>query len=523
MTLLIGAAALVALIVLVIAFVLGRYKVAGPHEAYIITGRKGSPVTNPETGEVSTDLSGQKVVMGASVFVVPFVQRLAILDLASQQINIHVGSAVSANGIRCALEGVAIVKVGGTEDSVRAAAQRFMGQQSEVSGFTTEVLAGSLRSIVGRLTVEEIIRDRAAFAREVAEEAESALTPQGLVLDSFQLQDIQAEGTYLADLGRPEAARALKEAKIAEASANRESEEARLQAEEAVAEAQRAYALRTAEIKAETDAAQADADASGPKAQAAQDREVLSAQQTVAEERARLKELELDTEIRKPADAARYAKEQDAEATKTAAIRAAEARQASTIAAAQAAAEESRLTGAGDRQQREELALAVRAEGVAAGEAEKARRAAVAEAVRLEGEAEADAIAARGQAEAEAMSKKADAYERYGSAALTDLVVAALPDIVRAGSEPLSAIDKMTVISTDGASSVTKSVTTNVAQLIEMAASLTGVDVSALLSNALGSADRTGPADRAEAESESGNDETSDGLAAIGSGPGPST
>ena len=100
MTLLIGAAALVALIVLVIAFVLGRYKVAGPHEAYIITGRKGSPVTNPETGEVSTDLSGQKVVMGASVFVVPFVQRLAILDLASQQINIHVGSAVSANGIR---------------------------------------------------------------------------------------------------------------------------------------------------------------------------------------------------------------------------------------------------------------------------------------------------------------------------------------------------------------------------------------------------------------------------------------
>jgi flotillin len=485
-TLLIAVVAPIALIVLVVLFVLSRYKVAGPHQAYVITGRKGSPVTNPETGEVTTDLSGQKVVMGASVFVVPFVQRLAVLDLASQQINIHVGSAVSANGIRCALEGVAIVKVGGTEDSVRAAAQRFLGQQSEVSGFTTEVLAGSLRSIVGRLTVEEIIRDRAAFAREVAEEAESALTPQGLVLDSFQLQDIQAEGTYLADLGRPEAARALKEAKIAEAAANREAEEARLQAEEAVAEAQRNFALRTAEIKAETDAAQADADASGPKAQAAQDREVLAAQQTVAEERARLKELELDTEIRKPADAARYAKEQEAEATKSAELRAAEARQASTIAAAQASAEESRLTGAGDRQQREELAQAIRAEGIAAGDAEKARRAAAAEAVRLEGEAEAAAIAARGEAEAEAMSKKADAYERYGSAALTDLVVAALPDIVRAGSEPLGSIDKMTVISTDGASSVTKSVTTNVAQLIEMAASLTGVDVAELLSNAVG-------------------------------------
>ena len=308
------------------------------------------------------------------------------------------------------------------------------------------------------------------------------------MLDSFQLQDIQAEGSYLADLGRPEAARAQMEARVAEAAANRESEQARLQAEEAVAEAQRTLALRTAEIKAETDAAQADADASGPKAQAAQDRDVLAAQQTVAEERARLKELELDTEIRKPADAARYATEQEAEAAKTAQIRAAEARQEATVAAARASAEESRLTGAGERQQREQLALAAQAEGVAAGEAERSRRAAIAEAVRLEGEAEASAISARGEAEAEAMSKKADAYERYGSAALTDLVVSKLPEIVRAGSEPLGSIDKMTVISTDGASSVTKSVTSNIAQLMEMASSVTGVDITELLSGVLSGA-----------------------------------
>jgi regulator of protease activity HflC (stomatin/prohibitin superfamily) len=83
------------------------------------------------------------------------------------------------------------------------------------------VLAGALRPIVGRLTIEEIIRDRAAFASAVAEEAESSLTGQGLVLDTFQLQDIQAEGTYLADLGRPEAARVLKEASIAESRARR--------------------------------------------------------------------------------------------------------------------------------------------------------------------------------------------------------------------------------------------------------------------------------------------------------------
>jgi flotillin len=484
--LLIAVASVVGLLVLVIAFLLSRIKVAGPNEAFIVTGRKGRPVTNPETGEVTTDLSGQKVVMGASVFVLPFVQRLASLDLSSRQIGVQVGSAVSANGIRCSLEGVAIVKVGGTEDAVRASAQRFLGQQADVDRFTTEVLAGSLRSIVGRLTVEEIIRDRAAFAREVAEEAEVSLTNQGLVLDTFQLQDIQAEGTYIADLGRPEAARAEKEAKIAEALAQRESEQARLRAEEEVAEAQRQLALRVAQIKAETDAAEADAEAAGPKAKATQDRQIIAAQQQVAEEQAMLKERELDTEVRRPADAERYAVEQEAEGRKNAAIRDAEARREATIAAATAKAEEDRLIGAGERQRREELAKAREIEGRAEGEAEKARREAIAAAVRAEGDAEAAAILATGQAEAEAMEKKADAYERYGDAAIVDLLAKALPDVVAKAAEPMSNIDKLTVISTDGASQLTKSVTTNVAQGLQLASDLTGVDLTSLFAQLAG-------------------------------------
>ena len=485
---LISIAAVIGLLVLVVAYLLTRIKVAGPNEAFIVTGRKGQPVTNPETGDVTTDLSGQKVVMGASVFVVPFVQRLQSIELTSRQISIQVGSAVSSNGIRCSLEGVAIVKVGGTEDAIRAAAQRFLGQQQEVNLFTTEVLAGSLRSIVGRLTIEEIIRDRAAFAREVSEEAEVSLTNQGLVLDTFQLQDIQAEGSYIADLGRPEAARAEKEAKIAEAIAQRESEQARLQAEEDVAEAQRTLALRMAQIRAETDAAEAEAAASGPKAKAAQDREVLAAQQEVAEEQASLKERELDTEIRKPADATRYAVEQEAEGRKNASIRDAEARRESTIAAATAKAEEDRLIGAGERQRREELAKAREIEGRAEGEAEKARREALAAAVQVEGEAEAAAIRATGDAEAEAMEKKARAYEQYGEAAIIDLLATALPEVVAKASEPLSAIDKLTVISTDGASQLTKSVSTNVAQGLQLTSDLTGVDLATLLSELAGRA-----------------------------------
>lgn len=501
-TVLIAVAAAVALLVLVVAYLLSRIKVAGPNEAFIVTGRKGQPVTNPETGEITTDLSGQKVVMGASVFVVPFVQRLESLALSSRQISVHVGSAVSSNGIRCSLEGVAIVKVGGTEDLIRASGQRFLGQQNEIDQFTTEVLAGSLRSIVGRLTIEEIIRDRAAFAREVSEEAEVSLTNQGLVLDTFQLQDIQAEGNYIADLGRPEAARAQKEARIAEAIAQRESEQARLQAEEEVAESQRQLALRVAQIKAETDAAEAEAAAAGPKSKAAQDREVISAQQQVAEEQASLKERELDTEVRKPADAERYAVEQQAEGRKNASIRDAEARREATIAAATAKAEEDRLIGAGERQRREELAKAREIEGRAEGEAEKARREALADAVRVEGDAEAAAILATGQAEAEAMEKKAQAYEQYGDAAIVDLLARALPDVVAKASEPLSHIDKLTVISTDGASQMSKTVASNVAQGMELATDLTGINLGELFGRL---------ANRATSEGASGNGDGSAG------------
>ncbi|CAN5810488.1 flotillin family protein [soil metagenome] len=438
---LVAVIALVALIVLLAIVMVSRFRVAGPNEAFIITGRKGQPVTNPETGHISTDLSGQKVVMGASVFVLPVIQKLAVLDLSSRQIGISVGSAVSAQGIKCGLEGVAIVKVGGTEDAVRASAQRFLGQQDEIESFTTEVLAGSLRAIVGRLSVEEIIKDRAAFAREVAEEAEASLTNQGLVLDTFQLQDIRTEGNYLKDLGRPESARAEKEAAIAEAIARREAEQARIKAEEEIAVAERELALRKAAILAETDAANADAEAAGPIAKAAKDQDVISAQEKVAVRQAQLKDRQLDTEVRKPADARRYAVEQDAEGQKTAAIRNAEA--------------------------------------------ERSSREAAAEALRAEGSAEADAIAARGTAEANAMQQKAKAYEQYGDAAVIELLSSMLPKLVREAAAPLGAIDKVTVISTDGASQLTKNVASNVTQGLQLADDLLGIDLSTLVSRAL--------------------------------------
>lgn len=478
----VGIIGAVVLLVLVALLIVHRVKVAGPNEAYIITGRKGKPVRNTETGQVSTDMSGQKVIMGASVFVIPFVQKLHVMDLSSRRIPVGIRGAVSAHGIKCDLEGVAIVKVGGNEDAIRAAAQRFLDQQQGIEVFTQEVLAGALRSIVGRLTIEAIIRDRAAFASAVAEEAETSLTNQGLALDTFQLQDIQAEGSYLEDLGRPEAARVQMEAQIAEAKAKQAAEQESLLAAEKVAVATRQYNLKTSEIKAEVDAAAAKAAAAGPLAAAAQDQNVLRAQEQVAEQNAALKDRQLDTEIRKPADAHRYQVEQEAEAAKNAAIANAEAERQATIAGAQATAERDRLTGEGELAKRTALAQANEIEGRAQGAAERQRREAIAAAVEREGQAQASAILAKGTAEAEARDKNAQAFKEYGEAAILELVVEMLPQLVRAASEPISNVDKLTVISTDGVTDLTKNVANNLEQGLQIGTDLTGLDLRSLLS-----------------------------------------
>ncbi|MET7365507.1 SPFH domain-containing protein [Streptomyces sp. NPDC005566] len=444
---------IVVLVVLLGLAVITRYKVAGPSQAFIITGRRGKKSTDPVTGRTSIDNSGQKVVVGGGVFVVPFVQQKFTLDLSSRHIPVAVRGAVTLRGVKSNLEGVAIVKVGGSEDAIRAAAQRFLQQQNGIVGFTQEVLSGALRAIVGRMSVEDIIRDRAAFAGQVAEEAEASLSGQGLILDAFQIQDITTEGSYLEDLGRPEAARAKQEADIAEAIARRASEQARLKAAEEIAIAERTFYLKQAEIKAETAAATAKADAAGPLAEAARQQEVLAEQEKVAQRQAALTDRELDTKVRKPADAARYQAEQEAEARRIAQVKEAEAD-----------AERSRLTGQG----------------------EKLHRSALADAVRIEGEAEAAAIAAKGSAEAEAMQKKADAFALYGDAAVLQMLVEVLPQVVAKAAEPLSAIDKLTVISTDGASQLSRTVTDNVAQGMELLSSTTGVDLAALLQNLKG-------------------------------------
>lgn len=485
MDLLIPIGGLVAVVILLVLLITSRYKVAGPNQAYIVTGRKGKAVLNPETGALTTDLSGQKVILGGGTFVIPFVQKLATLDLSSRRISVQIRGAVSGQGIKLNVEGVAIVKVGGNADQIRLAAQRFLSQQQDVEAFTQEVLAGALRSIVGGLTVEQIIRDRAAFAQRVADESENSLTGQGLILDTFQIQDVTDDGSYLADLGRPEAARIGQAASIAEANARQAAEQARIAAEQEIAIAQRALALKQAEIKAETDAATAQAAAAGPLAQADRDQAILLEQEKVAVRRVALTERNLETEVRKPADAARYKVEQEAEGNRSADIFAAEARKAATIAAAEAKAQEVRLSGEAEKSRRAALAEAEAIEGERRGEAERARRVAEAVATRAEGEAQAAATLAVGQAEAEAMDKRAAAFAQYNEAAVLQMLIEVLPRVAKEVAAPIAAIDQLTVISSDGAGALPRQVNDNIVQTMSMLKNSTGLDLQALIKHSI--------------------------------------
>jgi flotillin len=239
--------------------------------------------------------------------------------------------------------------------------------------------------------------------------------------------------------------------------------------------------LKQAEIQAEIDAAKAKSAAAGPLAEAERQQAILQEQQKVAERNAELKERQLDTEVRKPADAARYKVEQEAEAARNATVLQADARRQATIASAQAEAEQARLTGEGERARRAALAEANAIEGAKEGEAEQRRRTAIADAIEREGAAEASAILAKGQSEAEALRAKAQAFGQFNEAAVLDLLVRVLPQVVAAAADPMRSIDKMTIISTDGAGSLTKTVASNVAQGLQLGTDLTGIDLAGLL------------------------------------------
>jgi flotillin len=479
-------AVLTVIVVLVIGSIYAkvRFKIATPDEALIITGRKrGTPVINPETGDESTDLSGQRVVIGGGTFVKPIFEQVARLSLASQSFPVTAEDATTKSGVGVTLRSIAVVKVGGTERMVRAAAQRFAGrgQEQVIEQQTSEVLVGVLRTIAGTLTVESILYERQDFSKEVKDIAVPMLAERGLVLENFEIQTVEDSGDYIRNLGRPRAAAVARDAEIAEAQARQESTERSNEAAVQIAESNKALALRNAEIAQQTAKAQADAAAEQERAVAEAQQAVLEQQEQVAQRRAALREQELQTEVRKPAeartyeakqeaDARKYAAEQEAEAAKTTAIRKAEAEAQRTTAQAdaEAAASRARAEAALVEQQR-------RAEGALA----LAR--ADAEGVQARGEAEAAAERARGEARASAIKAESDAYETFPESARLQMVLEALPRLAQPYADALGAIDDLTVIDAAGASRLSGQVSSGVQELTTLLKAQTGIDLVELV------------------------------------------
>jgi flotillin len=423
---------------IVLGYARSVYKNAGPDEALVITGKKSKKTI---VDGATLEESGQRVVHGQGVFITPFFQKAFKISLRSRAIEIT-AIAQDRNGITLTVEAVAIVKVGDDPAAIRAAAQRFTGQDKNIDSFAQEVLSGSLRSSIGATDVMTIIQKRDELGSSVLATARESLANQGVDVDSFEIKGITDTNDYIRDLGRAEQAKVRRQAEVAEHQANREAQEASIIAEQAVAEAQNTLALRKAALQLDTDRASAEAAASKPLAEAKAQQNIVQEQERTAQRRASLRKAELDSEVNAVADA-------DAYRVRVSAAAAAEAR-------------------------------------VSAANADRDSRVASAEAIRAEGQANADAILARGSAEAEATRLSAQAVADQSEALIQLRLVEMLPKIAHELAAPMSNIDQLTVISTDGASQLSKNVAAGFSEVDAVLGSTMGVGIKDLLGGLIG-------------------------------------
>lgn len=456
--LLISGAVLALLVIGLIAFIMfiRAYRVAAPNEALVITGRAPA-----KKGDIDLE-AGARIVVGGRAIVRPLFDRAHVLSLSSRQIQVEV-EGYSLNGIFLRLKGVAQIKVGEQMGDIRKAAQRFLDQQDSIESYCQEILSGTLRAVVGTLTVEQVLRDRASFASQVQDDAASSMNNQGLVIDTFQIISVEDDSDYLRDLGRPEAALVAKKARIAESESMRESTEAENRDRQQVAESQKALDLRNAEIQRETAVQRAAAEAAEELARREQEQRILAEAQKIADQKNELRERELIAEVRKPADAQQYEAERRADAERY-----------KREQAAQASLTES---------ENKARAFEIDAQAQARAVAERGR--AEADAVKAAGTAEASAIAEKGKAEAEAVLASAEAYKQFNQAAVLSQILEALPKIAHEVSAPYSNIESLSVVSSDGEAKLSKNIATGMRETIDLLKSTTGLDLGEFLQSAM--------------------------------------
>lgn len=453
-------------LVIVIIFLTGYVK-ASPDTALIISGMRKKP----------------KVLIGKAGVKIPFLERKDELNLQLIPIDVKTSTAVpTADYINIRVDATVNVKISDNEDRLKLAAQNFLNKKPDyIGGVAREVLEGNVREIVGKMALEEMVSDRQKFAVLVKENAEPDLAAMGLDIISFNVQNFVDNNSVIENLGvdnivkiqkNAAISRAESEKEIAKAQANakREANEAEVNAESEIAIKQNELAIKKAELKKESDVKKAEADAAY-KIQEEEQRktvEITTANANIAKQEKEIllkqKEVEiteqtLEAQVKKKAEADRFAKQQQADAQLYERQREAEARKFET----------------------EKEAEAMKAQA----EAQKYKMEQEAEGIRTKGLAEAEAIKARAVAEAEGIEKKAEAMAKMGEAAVLEMYFNALPEVVRNAAAPLEKVDRITMYGDGNNAKLTRDIINTVNQITDGLKDSTGVDLSAVLSGFL--------------------------------------
>lgn len=458
--------AVIVVALIVVLFAVGYLK-APPDMAFIISGIKKQ----------------SKIVIGKATIRIPFFERLDKLNLRLIPIDVKTSNAVpTADYININVDATVNIKISNEPTKLRLAAENFLNKPTEyIASVAREVLEGNVREIVGKMKLEEMVSDRQKFANLVKENAEPDLAAMGLDIISFNVQNFVDGNEVIENLGIDNIVKIKKAAaiaraeserdiKVAQASADKESNDAAVAAETEIAKKQNELAIKKSELQMDADTKKAMADAAYEiqKEEQRKTIEITTANANIAKQEREIelkqkevsvKEQALEAEIKKQAEADRYAAQQKADAALYQRQKEAEARQFEA--------------------QREAEAQKAKAE------ADRFARQQEAEGIRAVGEAEAAAIAAKGLAEAEAMEKKAEAYAKYNKAAVAEMMIKVLPDIAAKVAEPLGQIDKITIIGggegSNGVDQVAGNVPVVMAKVFESMKEATGIDLADII------------------------------------------
>jgi len=448
----------------------------------------------PNTALIVYGLGGPKITKGGGLVVWPLVQSFRELSLELMSFDVvPQQDFYTVQGVAVTVEAVAQIKVKSDTESILTAAEQFLSKNiNERHEVLRLVMEGHLRGIIGQLTVEQIVKEPEMVADRMRSNVADDMAKMGLEVISFTVKEIKDKNEYIVNMGRPDVERIKRSAEIAAAEAQRDTEIKRAQAHREAAVARALADQETVLAQTESQAKQAEAtrdmnlkkalyDAETKKAQATADKtydiQTNVMQQQVIAEQVRVQQVERIEQVKvQEAEILRREKELIATVLKQAEI---EKQRVETIAEAQRRKVEIEAAG---------QAQAVRAAGQAEAEVRKLQGNAEAEVTRAKGNAEAEIVLAKGKAEAEAMQVKAAAYKEYGQAAILDKLLPALPELMRAAAEPLSKIDKITILSQGnnadlGVNRFMGEIAKVVAQAPAMVETLTGLSVRDLMAN----------------------------------------